>query len=779
MWSLEAVRRMIAHVIDSDDHKPLDLLKASKVTGRSGKKTGFASRFRRAWVLLGDPSHERKPVRPQSQALSNDKSPGSASPIVDMQLTQSEEGLSRPMSRKQVLISHGRSQSENVLSHMVSAGEETLPISPEEPGNSAYHEYLRLAHSWVPISMPGVANTLGQGDSHSSLFSDDNSPSGGLHTSGTAQSPFSTSQGYPHSQGKGVLFYALAQGSSDSSNLDTWYLALAQSKSILLFESLRPVAKDAPRSWNFLKELYTPLHPKGMSFCFSEATEADDKERRSNGSHASSSLGRNASVRRGSPTRLPQAAVRSSAYSSVFRDHTSLHLFVSFGKKAVLIRASDGNVTEIGTPATSQHANMSTGASETEHGSTSRMGINDAPPPSSKSSQGHGHLHSHSLSRRSMTLDALEGGHNPREVWVGLERVHAKVVVKCLPSASQIDEFARHHYDDDDDDDDWDSDDAITPDQGGVTLRDASGARRTSLLQRRRQPHSPSHTVYASLAVLSRGTESHIFTSPVPRDLTLARALGTISWSAVPTAVHTSARVVGLERGLSSGPVPIDALGTGQKRQTSLLDSNLAGAGTNIPSANSSARTPHTSKPSRTSNDIILHVRVAALAFLPSRLELKHLHVRLPVKLPFTFARDSELELEPVSVGVSAAPAENMRSSNSQSDQSATSTSAASSTGVGVEDDGTSDDAQDAVPDCEQELEYLCGMLIGVSQEGPALRPREAADDGGAWAFDWRGANVSCLSIGPIGYGESSFAKRLTNLCSLQDFRIFYVGAHA
>jgi hypothetical protein len=485
----------------------------------------------------------------------------------------------------------------------------------------------------------------------------------------------------------------------------TWYLALVQGKSILLYESIRPLDKSDARTWAFVKEFYTPTQAKAVSFCFSESPDPDEVVRNSYISGTTSSSKRQLTARR---------SVKSSSYSSVFRSQSSLSIFVSLGKKAVLIRASDGNVKEIELYPVLRRFNTDGGD---PHAASSDVGHNLA----SKSSIGHG-AHARKGSEMHDVVTAAS-----KEQWVGLERITAQVVLRCKPSPRSGETVQGVHMEEPtpalvDDEDDWDSDDGNDVSTGvvgggarGVTLRDLPATTNvTSMLRRpHRQAHVPSYTIFAGLAALSKGTETQILPLPLPRDVFQPRPLHVVHWSALPTGVTASARVVGLERDLSSATVPVDSLGRSGVR-----------VGAHSPTSASMSPTARYQAPK--SNIVILHVIVSLLATLPSRLEMKRVRIRLPVRMPFSFRRDSELELEPIS-----APASHFDDEGN---------------GPPLAASGDNTNAVEA----HQELEYLCGLALPTQFDQLAgLKPWEAAGDGGAWAFDWRGAN---------------------------DFRLFYVG---
>ncbi|MCO5589674.1 hypothetical protein L7F22_043642 [Adiantum nelumboides] len=697
MWSIEAIRRIVIHVLDSTDHQPLDLLHKNRTSKSGNVRANLTARLRRAWAHLGDPSTDRKANR-LSRQYSSDQSPGDG---LQMRTSNSADGSK--MATNAHRLNHARSQSEQLLSSKARfvSEKESAPVLEEPPVlDSAHQECLRLAHAWVPIVLPGShpypSGNIGHSESATSLFSDENHggtcPTNSTHGHSTPSSaPFTSS-------GKGVSFYALIEAGAELHNSGTWYLALAHAKSILLYESVRPIDKGDSRSWAFLKEFYTPTAPKGMAFCFSASSENDDQARNS----MSSGPG-NSSLKR---QLAAQRSVKSSSYSSVFRAHPSLNLFVSLGKKAVMIRASDGNVKEMEMlPVTGKghDPDSLSPASEAGH------------QLSNKSSLGHSH------SRKASEL--FESQTNSKEHWVGLERVTAQVVIRCKHHGSlPVDEVgassnAANYEDDDEDDDEWDSDGPATPGERGVTLRDTSAglSGKAALLRRQQQrrPQVPAHTISAGLTILSKGTQTQVLPSPLPRDVFQPRPLDAVQWSATPTAVTASARVIGLERDLSSGAVSIDSLGRSkQKRSSMMSEYSVMGL------------------PGGSSNVVILHILVSVLACLPSKIEMKRIKVRLPIRTPFMFRRDSELELEPIVTPNSASGTPN-RTPNL--------------VGNGEDDFVVNRENVEA----QQELEYLCGMLIPTHYDQMSLKPWEAGGDGGAWAFDWRGAN---------------------------DFRVFYCG---
>lgn len=690
MWSLEAIRRIVTHVLDSAEHHPINLLRTTK-TGQKGIH-GFTSRFRKAWAIIGDERKFNRPLRHSEGTSMAGTSLSSMAP--PMQISYSHEGRSKPSYVSPLQNGHSRSQSEQMLSTVTSWTDHDM-MPEDNPGDFAHQEALRLSQQWVPIYLPGGGSqqsSLGHGsnNSHSSLAVDETLS--GVRPGSLGSSTSMHSSGL---HGKGILFYALTQANSDLHRSETWYLALVQSKSILLFESTSPSARGAARSWNFVKEFYTPMQPRGVSFCFSDSTDVDGNDHKS----TTSTSTRRSSMRRSAMNM--HKSVNFSSYSSVFRTNATLHLFVSLGKKAVIIRASDGYVREVDPQPPAQSWSTDSDAGHIgKHASAS-----ESSAPASKASS-HGHSHS----RWSLTMDMLDAT-NPKDAWTGLETVNAQVAIRCIPSGLMNEE--NQGDDDDDDDDEWDSDENAGTAHPGITLRDTSaGVPRSSLLRRPRKIQIPTHTVLAGVYILSHGFVSQILPSPLSRDTFHSRPLCSIQWPSVPTAVTATARVIGLERGLSSGPVSIDSLNRSRQQHGSLSD---------------------TSK----TNEVILHLRIAVLAFLPSRIELRRVRVRVPVRLPFAYTRDTELELE--SAGASDLLSATAVVSQKDNDVRHGAGSEAHDDDASVHDELESDQSQ--------ELEYLCGMLCATSHEGKDTKPWEAAGDGGAWAFDWRGANVSQVFV--------------------------------
>ena len=288
-----------------------------------------------------------------------------------------------------------------------------------------------------------------------------------------------------------------------------------------------------------------------------------------------------------------------------------------------------------------------------------------------------------------------------KEQWVGLERVVSEVIIRCKHHSPMLltgaTTAARVAEDDDDDEGNAANEDG--PFGLGVTLQDVplpAGTPRTvpGLTQRASVASSlsppavlePAHTLYAKVAVLSKGKSSHIYPLPLSSELHLQRPLGVIKWSDTPSAVTAWSRVVGLERDLSSGPISISSLGAGATQSNS-ADVN---------------------------STVHLHVSVTVIAQHTTSIEMKRKRVKVRVKLPFVFNRDSELELEPI-------VREGMREE--------------------VKKDLDEDLEEAGESSHQKEMEYACGMLDIVAGGHSHIKPWEAGGDAGLWAYDWRGVD--------------------------------------
>ncbi|UZJ51661.1 hypothetical protein CBS101457_000981 [Exobasidium rhododendri] len=698
MWSLEAVRRIVSHTLDAAEPKIIDLLRNPSTIARNAEgKSRFTSRLRRAWASLGDPPNEGKGKRSSrlyaSMGLPGDQTKSST----DHHRDKFSAGSEIPSAFHQQQRSDSRISTYSEQSNEFGQLQDVVA----ESNDDAYDESLRLALSSVTVTLPaggsnasGHSVNLGQGDSSTSLFSDESMGAGAVSTSGHSSNSGSHA-------GRGVLFFTVFEtAGSETGGRGTWYMALACPRSIYLYEAVRPTNAGEVRSWIFIKEYCTPVPPKGISFIYSEAAGSAKgmQNRQHQKPHRRQQL-----LSTSPPSSIPQESshhqVNSSPYSSVFRSDADLTLFVSFGKTAVLIRASDSGVKEVDLFPLERNIHDAT-SSDTDH------------------HKSHHHSHTGSQSkRRSLSVELLSGdGITSKEQWIGVEKVTSQVLIRCkhhtplrtsVTDVSDVSQQGLPRFEDGEDDDDVDSDDHY--DGQGVTLQDIPSPLQSRILDpspgqgvhgnpsRVSTSVEPAHVLVANIAIVSKGNTSLLYPLPLPWNSPQQRLLGSFQWSETPTAVTAWSKVIGLERDFSSGGISINSLGSSSKINKKVEVQNM----------------------------LMLHVRVTAVAFLPSRVERKKLLVKVQIKVPFSFNRDSELELE---------------SMTTEREQQ-------------FGDDGYEDEDEEKAEEAELnhlELEYLCGMLNVAPRGNQTIKPWEAAGDGGIWGFDWRGAD---------------------------DFRLFYVSA--
>jgi hypothetical protein len=685
MWSLEALRRLVAHTLDAEEPREIDMLyNKSKKPYNKDKKSRLAMRIRKAWASLGEPSSDRKVRRNTrhltSQSIAEDRN---ATPMINeyrSKMSAEPEAMS-PLSP---VVRHRFSTDSDQVDELGQLQSGSLPED-----DSGYEESLRLAQSSVLIKLPGnstsshQAANLGQGESFTSLNSDGSMGLGPTSTSGHGSSTHSHTQA-----GKGVLFFSIFEASSEVGTTGTWYLALATTKSIYRYEASRPSNVGESRTWVFIKEYIAPLPPRGIAFTYTEATETSDETNQA----AASSRKHHHSQQSLLQSVQQQHQVKSSPYSSVFRSHSDLTLFVSFGKRAILIRAGDASVREVEKNLLDAEV-FGSASSDAGHGKTSSVNAHK---------------------RRSLSAELLggsESGFGPGQ-WIGAEKVTSEVIIRCKhhgmldrtslasSSANRAGPVSRFDGEDDDDDDD---DDEPVYNGLGVTLEDVplplrSTSRASQLLSSESAvtpaptTTEPAHTLQARIALLTKGVNSHLFALPLSWDLHQQRPLGVFTWSDVPSAVMAWSKVIGLERDLSSGPISISSLGASRKKAAAEVG-----------------------------NAVTLHVNMTAVAFLSSRIELKRKRIKVVVKVPFVFNRDSELELEPIA-------------KEDERDEVV-------ARFIAEEKEEETETTTEVVVSAEEDLEYLCGLLSVTPKGYEFAKPWEAGSDAGAWAFDWRGAN--------------------------------------
>lgn len=142
----------------------------------------------------------------------------------------------------------------------------------------------------------------------------------------------------------------------------------------------------------------------------------------------------------------------------------------------------------------------------------------------------------------------------------------------------------------------------------------------------------------ASVALVTRGQVTRVFPHPLPQDLASASPLSSLRWSAVPHAVTAWSRVLGLERAMTSGPVPTSHL-TAQRKESHHQRPPLTHMwpSRSMRPLQAQAGTLSTAK---------LQISLTVLAFTPYKIEMQRVTFGLDnVALPKEFAPNIELEL--------------------------------------------------------------------------------------------------------------------------------------
>lgn len=426
--------------------------------------------------MLGDPSSERSQARRHHERRTASDGNGiveafpqkfaptsprvAAESIGRSQGAESPESWNAPADRQSPALWAARELSSTSLARLDSrVSVESLDRSQlrrsrqvsggiSTPISSAREEALRLAISSVPITSPNVGQSSGpatpggptRSASYASLMSDE--PSAGKHVSGKGKDKESASSSTGSSGGKGVLFFAIHEAAIDAKGAGTWYLALATSKTVLLYEAVPPKG-DSARSWTFIKELYAPFAPKAMSF-LAASTTTDLGSAGLGSASASTKLSVGStdapltatSAKHGKRTASPP--MTNLGYSSILKPQhgrgtagptawarADLSLLLSFGRRAVIIRLSDSNVRELdlmpmpppGTPSGSLGRTAGAGLSFT-----------DAEPFAATHRSASSSSHSH---HRSSSLDySKDLNASTKQNWVGVHPVEARIILR-------------------------------------------------------------------------------------------------------------------------------------------------------------------------------------------------------------------------------------------------------------------------------------------------------------------------------------------------------------
>ncbi|KAN0061040.1 hypothetical protein ACQY0O_006775 [Thecaphora frezii] len=951
MWNLEVLKKILLYALDHESPKlPIDLV-GERTTSKE-KKSSLPSMLKKAFAK-DKTRAEKASKRPgAARSLVND-GVGVIDPLpTEVGLTGSRHGSPRTVmqalegdfqrgmrSSQDLIADSGRlsfqSDDRSVESFAAaSSRDDRDSLIAKDPDLATA---LALSLSSVPISAPNSgASTAGHSNaaqgSYSSLFGDDAyGPGAGKHASGKGKDKEHSAS----AASRGVLFFTVHEAGPDTKGSGTWYLALATSKSVMVYEAV-PAKRGSGRSWAWMKELYAPFAIKAIAFAPASvadaAATADKSTVVASGVHATTKL-------RVSSADAPLSASHKGAghgnatgkrphsgYSSILKPYHSLAsaapaswhradlcVLVSFGRRSVVIRLSDSNVREFELMPLSEVVAAASGGSSTIQphlallpGSLdpTAMGAKERPRPHSIISLGltptisnpspaHSRFPSSDRLRDPSPHDAKASKHN----WVGFTTLQAQIRVrqhvieaevdhrrsqssvpqgmaftvhnlafprpaslvhppndwrlpgppratsvatgrnKELPpppttqnlsfdrrsSRQYLDAASRMAYEavqadsSSGSDDDYES--QVDVSTRGYALQDvAPGRPSTGGRNMRGGHHRPkrgatqdifasTHLVSVRMALVSRGSITQVLPLPLPVDLAKPLPLAVLQWSDTPNSVSGWARVLGIERVWSSGPVSIE-----RWRQDSSASAHGSGA-----FSSQSPQPGFASRPNK-SNVLGIHVGITVLAFLPSRIEMKRVSFKMETAVGFDLLRNAELELvPPLPPATYTKPVTNdgasqqelndrpgagskargknqsrnsifgldhidgcwrapFSSSRPFSNLSTSTLQTTASDRIGGSEAPADDTETRAWAD--QELEYLCGNLLTINpidldvssagSEAAVLRLmgdadaaswsgesrgqvlKELAGDGGIVAFDWRGA---------------------------EDYRIFCVGA--
>ncbi|CAO1638863.1 unnamed protein product [Sympodiomycopsis kandeliae] len=904
MWNLEAVRRVVAYVMN--EQAPALDLSSSVQSKRSSALSGalkLPAKLKGAWATLAEPrtspsplSERRRSRRAESDGygIASPYFPPSSPPLAacdgrvnlhrkrtPVPLRRSSRGLETFTPTSPPLLSDADSKAESgTASPMDEAQEETT---------ERHARALKLAQSCMPINYS--AGPLNQqrsegseaGSPLQSMFNveakdnpldpvtsrDSQATNSGVSNQGHASGASHSS----HAHTKGCLFFAVYQSPAGFKGAGTWYLALASSRGILLYEATPPRKPEQSRTWSFLKELYTPLSPKAMAFVPASTASGDPSVASARPTHSrmsslsklslpddpprSSSAGGDPGVRQNRQTwggAGPSAKILPPQHGSGSAGPTSwnradLSLFVSFGRRAVMIRLSDAHVREI---------DLLSAPFSNPDGSGSRLqnsqGLyGDTTTASAGESHKLHHRKRPSSESGRVLMAASTGGHattsqsnkttKASQYWIGLQHVQARLTIRQDVSQASA-EQTRHRdafpltkaanetdrvttrarggvamvptlsdsaarsvstnpllADDADSSMESDGEGGIaaprykkpSADFPGVTLYDRSirahhrgSASDSDILNTiaaaqgiapetqpttqdtlgssqfrndhqwhqastdaRRlagQNSAPSarpkenfFDLTAHVTVMSRGQSTHVLPWPLPADMADPPTLDIVNWSGLPNAVTGWSRVLGVEQVMTAGPQAASTLSTLPRRESR-----------NTPPSGTAA------------NTIRLRVSLTLVAFLEYKVEMQRVTVHVDVPRPLDLMPNAEMHLcspgdandtVPI-LGPDSAPCGRQPIPNLDSSLRTT--------------------LQASQHQAEMDLDYPMGFIAPTSQVGGSIDgrilgtsmgspredqrstentstaatvamkeviPYEAAGDGGAWTFTYRGGD--------------------------------------
>ncbi|CAO1614929.1 unnamed protein product [Parajaminaea phylloscopi] len=701
MWTLEAVGRVVAYALSDPHHEPLDL---SITQERSAGffKSGLPFNIRNSLAAVSGLKAPRE--SPSSRSAKADKpSSGDVTPYnVDVapHALGAESDL-QDAARHPLFSSLSRPPPMTVGQD----SDEDFPPADSPRELTEHDAALRLAQTGVSIEGTDRSERktfqhrrAKSGYSSPTTFVDPSFGDDASSTYGDVKSGLADRDKH-----KGCLFFATHQAPSGSKSTGTWYLALASSRGILLYEA-RPPRRGASqaRTWVFLKELYTPMPPKAMTFVSTytmnspggasllergsmahsgAATKLSLDDQRNARPFWASSHDRPSTA--SSSTRAPTP--RGAGSSSSDKHNTDLSLLVSFGKRAVIIRLSDSRVREL------DRAPFPDDCGHLLTSSRSSPRSADALRPHHQRKQSSGDLVA-SLERM-----APAKAHRAQQIWVGVDSVEARVgIVHRSSSADEamlsaegpdskeghfssaakwfanrpslprglLRQDARGRTLDASDSDSDDADDFIDPNLphfGAVQLQDyghvSPASQRSTSVERQLASTARDSTpgtsarsyegttkevlceLSATVTLLSRGHTTQVFPHPMPTELGEQDPLEQLIWGGVPQAVTAWSRVLGIERASSRGSVTARSLAS-QESTRRAQRSRRTQPSSEWPLDSDS---PRPSDPFPTVN---VKLSLTVLAFLPFRVEMQRITIVVhEVTLPDRIPEDAELEL--------------------------------------------------------------------------------------------------------------------------------------
>lgn len=322
MWNLEAVRKVVAYVVNEQAH-PLDLSPSSrsKTSGALNGALRLPAVIRGAWASLAEPrnssssaAEKRRSRRAESDSYGvaspyRPPSPSSAAYAgrASQPRSNTPRSSSRRSSRDAVVSPTSRGSTESSDSWRGTGA--TSPLDNDSAHATEKHaQALRLAQAHVSINAStGTLSHQGRQSSDipsplQTLFGDEASVSstirpvtsrdshatsiGGASSAAGHGTSGSAAGSSSSSHGKGCLFFAVYESPLGFKAPGTWYLALASSRGILVYEAAPSRKSGGSRTWSFLKELYTPLPPKGMAFVPASTATRDPSQASARPTHS-------------------------------------------------------------------------------------------------------------------------------------------------------------------------------------------------------------------------------------------------------------------------------------------------------------------------------------------------------------------------------------------------------------------------------------------------------------------------------------------------------------